>query len=390
MPDNIPLLDLRRQTAFIRPQLEAAMGRVLDHGRFILGPEVEELEDRIAVYCGTKFAISCASGSDAILLPLMALGAGPGHKVITTPYTFFATAGSIARLGATPVFVDIDPGTFNLDPAQLSRYLDGCSAPEIASIKAILPVHLFGQCAEMAAINAIAARYRIPVIEDAAQALGAKFDGRRAGALGWCAAFSTFPSKNLGGFGDGGFVTTDDGALADRLRMLRNHGSASTYYHPVVGINSRLDTLQAAILLVKLDYLDVWTAQRRANAATYRTQIERTQIERKLAGLVIPPLDSGLEHAGRLHVYNQFTIRVPDRDKVRHALAELGVASAIYYPVPLHLQECFRQLGYREGDLPRSEAAARETLSLPIEPGLNHDDIACIVDRLAQALKTDL
>jgi dTDP-4-amino-4,6-dideoxygalactose transaminase len=384
MPVNIPLLDLRRQTSAIRAQLEAAMGRVLDHGRFILGPEVEELEDRIAAYCGTKFAISCASGSDAILLPLMALGVGPGHKVVTTPYTFFATAGSIARLGATPVFVDIDPGTFNLDPAQLSQYLDGRSAPEIVAIKAILPVHLFGQCADMAAINAVAARYQIPVIEDAAQALGAEFDGRRAGALGrragalgWCAAFSTFPSKNLGGFGDGGFVTTDDGALADRLRMLRNHGSASTYYHPVVGINSRLDTLQAAVLLVKLQYLDEWTAQRRANAVTYRTQIDR-----RLAGVVIPPADS----ICRRHVYNQFTIRVPRRDEVRQSLTELGVASAIYYPLPLHLQECFRQLGYREGDLPHSEAAARETMSLPIEPGLTADDIEIVVERLAQAI----
>jgi dTDP-4-amino-4,6-dideoxygalactose transaminase len=373
----LPLLNLRRQTATIRKEIDAAIAGVLDHGQFILGPEVRLLEERIAEYCGTRFAVSCASGSDAILLPLMALGAGPGDKVVTVSYTFFATGGSIARLGATPVYLDINPDTYNLDPACLVRYLEARTPAEIRTIRAILPVHLFGQCADMSSINRIAARFEIPVIEDAAQAIGAEQAGRRAGSLGWCGAFSFFPSKNLGGFGDGGIVTTDDAALAEKLRLLRNHGSNPKYYHHVVGINSRLDTLQAAILMVKLRYLDEWGSRRRVNAAAYRDLIES-----RLGGRIGLPF----EVPGLKHVYNQFTVRLAGRDAVRERLAQLGVATEIYYPVPLHLQECFAHLGYHESSLPHSEKAARETLALPIDPGLTADEIESVADRLSLAL----
>ncbi|MEP6716484.1 MAG: DegT/DnrJ/EryC1/StrS family aminotransferase [Terriglobia bacterium] len=376
--NGIPMLDIARQTALIRPEVDAAIARVLDHGRFIMGPEVGVFEQQIAEYCGTRFAIACASGSDAILLPLAAFGIGPGDKVVTTPFSFFATAGSIARLGAEPVFLDIDPETYNLDAAQLAEYLGGQSASGVKSIKAILPVHLFGQCAQMDEIDAVANRFGIPVVEDAAQAIGAEFDGARAGSLARCAAFSFFPSKNLGGLGDGGLITTDDEELTERLRMLRNHGASSTYVHPFVGMNSRLDTLQAAVLSVKFRYLDAWTARRRANAATYRRHLREM-----LNGTIVAPA----EHPRRLHVYNQFTIRIPDRDRVRGQLASCGIATAVYYPIPLHLQDCFQHLGYREGDLPHSERAAHEVLSLPIEPGLTDDDIRIVVTKLAEALR---
>jgi dTDP-4-amino-4,6-dideoxygalactose transaminase len=372
----LPLLNLRRQTAAIRQEIDAAIAAVLDHGQFILGPEVGFLEERIARYCGTRFAVACASGSDAILLPLMALGVGPGSSVITASYTFFATGGSVSRLGAAPIYLDIDPETYNLDPACLARYLDSRTPREIRSIRAIIPVHLFGQCAAMSRINEIADRFSIPVIEDAAQAIGAEFEGQRAGSLGWCGAFSFFPSKNLGGFGDGGIITTNDSALAEKLRILRNHGAEPKYYHRVAGINSRLDSLQAAILLVKLKYLDEWTSRRRANASSYRALFES-----RLAGrLGLPREASGLKH-----VYNQFTIRLANRDAVRERLAELGVATEIYYPVPLHLQECYAALGYREGDLPHSERAARETLALPVDPGLTFEEIESVVERLSMA-----
>jgi dTDP-4-amino-4,6-dideoxygalactose transaminase len=374
----VPLLNLRRQTAAIREEIDAAIAVVVDHGQFILGPEVRLLEERIAEYCGTRFAVACASGSDAILLPLMALGVGRGSSVITTAYTFFATGGSISRLGATPVYLDIDPETYNLDPARLRMHLEKLTPEEIRSTRAIIPVHLFGQCADMRSINEIAGRFGIPVIEDAAQAIGAEFDGARAGGLGWCGAFSFFPSKNLGGFGDGGIVTTSDASLAENLRILRNHGDKPKYYHYIVGINSRLDTLQAAILLVKLRYLDEWTTRRRANAAAYRRLIEAGGFAEKVG---LPS-----EAPCRKHVYNQFTVRVTDRDRVRERLTQLGVATEIYYPVPLHLQECFAGLGYRKGDLPQCEQAAREALALPIDPGLTEDEIASVVDRLATSI----
>jgi dTDP-4-amino-4,6-dideoxygalactose transaminase len=364
---KIPLLDVRRATAAIRQELDAAIAGVLDHGQFILGPEVRTLEERMAQYCGTRFAISCASGSDALLLPLMALGVGPGDRVITTPFTFFASAGSIARLGATPVFVDIDAATFNMDPACLERSLEKSSA----GVKAIMPIHLFGQCAEMAPINEISARFGIPVIEDAAQAIGAECEGARAGSLAWCGCFSFFPTKNLGGAGDGGMITTDDETLAEKLRMLRVHGSRARYYHEWVGINSRLDSLQAAILLVKFRYLEDWTERRRSNAAVYRRRLGADE------RVVLP-----VEGLGSRHVYNQFTVRIKDRDSVRRRMADVGMGSEVYYPVPLHLQTCFANLGYREGDFPVSEAAAGEVLSLPIEEGLGAAEIERVSERL--------
>jgi len=360
---RVPLLDIPRQTAAIRGELDAAIGRVLDHGQFILGPEVRALEERVADYCGTRFAIGCASGSDALLLALMGLGIGRGDRVVTTPFTFFATAGSIHHLGAVPVFVDIDPVTFNMDPALLEDALK-------AGARAVMPVHLFGQCAEMDEINAVAARFGVPVVEDAAQAIGAEYRGRRAGSLSACGCFSFFPSKNLGGFGDGGLITTDDEVLAARLRMLRVHGSKVKYYHEAVGINSRLDTLQAAILLVKMRYLDEWTERRRANAALYRECPNS-------AAIVLPA-----ESAGIRHVYNQFTVRVAGRDELRRKLSEAGIGAEVYYPVPLHLQDCFAYLGYKTGDFPHSEAAAREVLSLPIEPGLGPAEIEAVCAQL--------
>ncbi len=374
---RIPLLNLARQTAAIRPRLDAAVARVLDHGHYILGPEVVELEKRVAACCGTQFAVSCASGTDALLLPLMAYGAGPGHKVITSPFTFFATAGSISRLGAEPVFLDIDPEPSNLDPDHLERYLVACTAEEIRQIKAIIPIHLFGQCAQMDRIMDLSVRFDIPVIEDAAQAIGAEWNHKRAGSMGHCGAFSFFPSKNLGGAGDGGIITTNDTALADQLKLLRVHGGERRYYHRFVGINSRLDTLQAALLLAKFDFLDEWTRKRIDNAVFYSEQLGALGDAR----IKLPSIDP----RGR-HVFNQYTVRVPNRDDVKSALFEAGIASEVYYPVPLHLQECFAGLNYKVGDLPVSEAAAREVLSIPVDPELTAEERIRIVSSLAAAV----
>lgn len=391
----ISLLDVKRQTASIRGEIDAAVARVLDHAQFILGPEVRELEEKIAAYCGTRYAVACASGSDAVMLPLMALGLKPGDAVVTVPFTFFATAGSMAHIGITPRFVDIDPRTFNMDPAALEKTLAGGgkgdrpssnersgdqsvpgSVPFLAGrVKAIMPVHLFGQCVDMDAINEIAGRYGIPVIEDAAQAIGAEYKGRRAGSLGWCGAFSFFPSKNLGACGDAGMITTNDEELAAKLRILRVHGTKVRYYHEVVGVNSRLDTMQAAILLVKLRYLDGWTERRRGHAGLYRQLLGD-------ADVILPQ-----EFGGR-HIYNQFTVRVADRDGVKLRLAAAGVGSEVYYPAPLHLQECFAGLGYRAGDFPVSERACREVLSLPIEDGLSGADVREVAGAVRKAINS--
>lgn len=370
---RIPMLNVARQTAAVRPQLDAAIARVLDHGFFINGPEVRELEHLFAAYCGSRFAVACASGTDAILLPLMALGAGPGDVVVTTPFTFFATAGCISRVGATPVFVDIEPGTFNMDPERLGAYLGSLEPEARGRVKAIIPVDLFGQCARLDRIGAIAAQYGIPVIEDAAQAVGAELQGRRSGSLSLCGTFSFFPAKNLGAAGDGGMMTTDDEAFAARLRILREHGGEQRYYHRMVGINSRLDTLQAAILLAKFDRLEKWTVQRQGHAEFYRSQLA------DVAQIQLPAADPDARH-----VYNQFTIRTTDRDRVQRAMDEAGVASAIYYPVPLHLQECFAGLGYKPGNLPESERAAQEVLSIPIDPDLTAEER----DRVVRAVRT--
>jgi dTDP-4-amino-4,6-dideoxygalactose transaminase len=365
---RVPLLDLKGQYAAIRAEVREAIDRVCDSQYFILGPEVTGLEEEVARFCGSKHAVGMSSGTDALLAALMALGVKAGDEVVTTTYSFFATAGVVARLGATPVFVDIDPATFNIDPAQVR-------AKVTSKAKAILPVHLYGRCADMDPILEVARERGVPVVEDAAQAIGAAdARGRKAGSMGKMGCFSFFPSKNLGGFGDGGMVVTDDGATAESLRMMRMHGMKPKYVHRVVGGNFRLDALQAAVLRVKLRHLPKWTAARRENAERYR----RLFAEAGLAGKVVLPADV----PG--HIYNQFVIRVPRRDALRKRLEENGVGSEVYYPIPLHLQECFAGLGHRKGSLPHAEKAAEETLALPIYPELTEEQQRIVAGEIAR------
>jgi dTDP-4-amino-4,6-dideoxygalactose transaminase len=347
MPMNVPLLDLKRQYRTIKGEIDNAISEVVESQVFRLGPMVEELERKIADYCGTKRAVGVASGTDAILLSLMALGVGRGDEVVTTPYTFFATAGAIARVGAVPVFVDIDPRTYNIDPEQMEAAITDRT-------RALLPVHLYGQCADMDPILDVATLHDIPVIEDAAQAIGAEYRGRRAGSMGQAGCFSFFPSKNLGAYGDGGMITTDDEELADLLISLREHGQSETYHHWTIGTNSRLDALQAAVLLVKFRYLDTWSDGRAANADYYDARFRGS-----------PVVAPGREEWSR-HIYNQYIIRVKNRDELMSCLREKGIGCAVYYPLPLHLQKCFSDLGYGAGDMPEAELAARETLSIPV------------------------
>lgn len=360
---KVPLLDLKAQYAPIRDAVREAIDRVCDSGRFVLGPEVEALEREVAAYCGVRHAVGVSSGTDALLVALMALDVGPGDDVVTTPYSFFATAGVVARLGARPVFADIRPDTFNLDPdAAVSRLTP--------KTKAVLPVHLYGRCADTASLAGAARARGIPVIEDAAQALGSvDAAGRKAGTLGAAACFSFFPTKNLGGFGDGGMVVTDDDALAKRIRRLRVHGAEPKYYHKEVGGNFRLDALQAAILRVKLPHLDGWAKGRRANAARYGELFAKAG----LSGEVTLPGDE----PG--HVYNQYVVRCRDRDRLRAHLTAEGIGTEVYYPVPLHLQECFRSGDFPEGSLPAAEAAAKESLALPVYPELAPEQLERVV-----------
>lgn len=364
----VPLIDLKAQYDALRDELRAAVDGVLESQRFILGPEVEALEEEIADYCGAAHGIGVSSGTDALLVALMALDIGAGDEVITTPFSFFATAGVIHRLGARSVFVDIDPGTFNMDPAGLEAALTPRS-------KVIMPVHLYGQVADMDPILAIADQAGLAVVEDAAQAIGADYRGRRAGTLGQLGCFSFFPTKNLGGFGDGGMVTANDAALAGRVRSLRNHGFGQKYYNLEVGGNFRLDAIQAAVLRVKLDHLESWHEARRHNAARYRTLFGEAQLATP-GGPVTLPLEVGY---GR-HIYHQFVIRCPRRDALQAYLTESGVGSAVYYPVPLHLQKCFEGLGYTGGDFPFAETSAGEVLALPIYPELSAEGAATVVD----------
>ncbi len=349
----VPLLDLKAQYSALRDEIHAAMDRVIESQHFILGPEVEALEREVAAYSHCQYGIGVSSGTDALLVALMAIDLQPGDEVITTPYTFFATAGSIVRLGGRPVFVDIDPRTYNIDPAGIETVIT-------PRTKAIMPVHLFGQMADMDPIMAIAERHGLAVIEDAAQAIGAEYKGRRAGSIGHLGCFSFFPSKNLGGFGDGGMVTTNDPALADKVKLLRGHGARPKYYHKVVGGNFRLDALQASVLRVKLTHLDEWTAARQRNAERYRQLFAAAGVD---IGL---PYDAGY---GR-HIYNQFVIRSERRDALMAHLKAHQIGTEIYYPVPMHLQECFADLGYRPGDFLASECAAKETLAIPVYPEL--------------------
>lgn len=371
---NVPLLDLRAQYATIRDEIRPVVEEVIESQQFILSDKVTTLEEEIARYCGSKYAVGVASGTDALLLALMALGTKPGDVVITTPYTFFATAGSISRLGAKPVFVDIEPDTYNISSEKVSECLS--RLPGTTKIKAIIPVHLYGQCADMEPLLALARSREIPVVEDAAQAIGSRYKARRAGSMGEMGCFSFFPSKNLGGFGDGGMITTDRADLAEMLRILRVHGSKPKYFHKVIGCNSRLDSLQAAVLSVKLRHLDAWTAKRRENAAYYRAQFEKHGLTRFIT---LPAC-----RKENFHIYNQFVIRCPQRDELQAFLAREEIGSEIYYPIPLHLQECYRDLGHKEGDFPESEKAARETLALPIYPELTAEQKDYVVDKIRE------
>lgn len=358
---TVPLLDLKAQYRTIREDVLAALERVLDSQHFVLGDEVKQLEADVAAYCDVKHAIGCASGSDALLLALMALGIGPGDKVLTSPYTFFATVSAITRVGATPVFADIEPDTFNLDVTKAIAMLDADSG-----IRAIIPVHLFGACADMDPLLSAAGRKGIAVVEDAAQSIGSTYKNRRAGSMGEIGCFSFFPSKNLGAFGDGGMLSTSDDALTEKLKMLRIHGAKKKYYHEWIGINSRLDALQAAVLRAKLPHLDGWTEGRQRNADLYRQTIAELGIPVKVP--VVKPYQTR-------HIYNQFVILAPRRNELQAYLKAQGIGTEVYYPVPMHLQKCFSHLGYRAGDFPVSERLANESLALPVYPELAPDDI---------------
>lgn len=369
----IPILDLKAHHTPLRGEILAAIEKVLDSNAFILGSAVQELEEQIASYCQCRHAIGVSSGTDALLVALMALDLKPGDEVITTPYSFFATAGCVARLGGIPVMVDIDPVSFNIAPERIEAKIT-------SKTKAIIPVHLYGQAADMDPIMEIAKRHGLPVIEDGAQAIGADYkDGRRACSIGTMGCLSFFPSKNLGALGDGGMVTTNDDSLAEKLKVLRVHGSKPKYYHKLIGGNFRLDSMQAAVLSVKLKYLDQWTAKRQRNAQLYTDLFRKTDLIS--SGKVILPkavyLESGVGH---YHIYNQFVIRVQERDNLRTYLQkEKGIGTEIYYPVPFHLQECFAYLGLKRGAFPESEQAADTTLALPIFPELTDSQISEVV-----------
>ena len=371
---KVPLLDLKAQYATLRDEITAVTQDVYESQYFILGPQVEKLESEIASYCSTEHALGVSSGSDALLICLMAADIGPGDSVITTPYTFFATAGAIARTGARPVFVDIEPDTYNISPQKIADTLDAMSTEEQESVKAIIPVHLYGQCADMDPIIEIAAQYGLVIIEDAAQAIGAEYKGRRAGSMGDFGCFSFFPSKNLGAFGDGGIVTTGSRDSYDRLNILRVHGSRPKYYHKFIGGNFRLDALQAAIVSVKLKHLDSWSEARQANASRYRNLFAESNLD----DLQLP-----VEVQNR-HIYNQFVVKMPGRrDDLRGYLQDAGIGTEVYYPVPLHLQQCFDYLTYQKGDFPVAEEAAEHTLALPIYPELTNDQQAYVVEKIA-------
>lgn len=374
----IPFLDLKAQYDSIREEIDGAVARVFQSQRFVLGPEVEMLEKELAEFCQSGYSVGVSSGTDALLVSLMALGVGPGDEVITTPYTFFATAGSIWRLGAKPVFVDIDPSTCNLRPEAVEEAVSDRTA-------AIIPVHLFGQMVDLDPLMQVAEEHALPVIEDAAQSIGAEYKGRRAGSIGRIGCFSFFPSKNLGAAGEGGLVTTSDARLANTVRMLRDHGHSSRYVNALVGGNFRLDALQAAVLRVKLRHLSRWTLARQASAAVYREQLQ------KCPSQAVQPLG---QSAHTRNVYNQFVVRVRDsrkrtkprqgslRDRLLTHLRNSGIGCEVYYPVPVHLQECFTSLGYRAGDFPASEEAARETLALPIFPEITREQIRQVVETI--------
>lgn len=366
---RVPLLDLRAQFKQIREPALAEIARLCESQELVLGPTVKQFEEAAAAYCQARYAIGCASGSDALTLALMAYEIGPGDQVLTVPFTFFATAGAISQLGATPVFVDVEPDTFNIDVTKAIQALDSQQR-----IRAILPVHLYGACADMDPLCAAAQERGIPVIEDAAQSIGATYKGRAAGSIGEIGCFSFYPTKNLGAFGDAGMLTTNDDALAEKLAALRVHGSKQRYYHEWVGINSRLDAIQAAVLKVKLPYLDSWTAARQAHAALYTRLFAQAGVPVKV--------QTPAPYQTR-HIYNQFVITCERRNELRAWLSENQIGSEIYYPLSLHLQTCFAALGYKPGDFPVSEALTESVLALPVYPELEPEDIEYVVDRIA-------
>ena len=365
---NVPLLDLKAQYATIKAEVDAAIAEVMESQHFILGPMVERCEKAIASYSGSAHGVGVSSGSDALLACLMAEGIGPGDEVITTPYTFFATAGAIARVGATPIFVDIDPSTYNLDTALIASRVT-------SRTRAIIPVHLYGQMADMNGVMRVAEQHGLVVIEDAAQAIGAAHQGRRAGSIGHYGCFSFFPSKNLGAAGDGGLIVTNDAQRAEKLKCLRAHGSKPKYHHKQIGGNFRLDAIQAAVVTAKLPHLDDWTAARQRNAAQY---------DRLFAGAGVA---IGLPRvATDRHIFNQYVIRVPQRDRLQQDLQKRGVGTEVYYPIPMHLQECFKYLGHTTGAFPLSEKAATETLALPIHPELTDEQARYVVECVAECV----
>ncbi len=364
---KVPFLDLKRQYSAIKKEIDEAVFSVLSNTKFILGPEVKGFEEEVAAYCGTKFAIGVASGTDALLLSLRACGVKPGDEVITSSFSFFASAGVISRLGADPVFVDIDAETYNIDPSRIEEKIS-------PKTKAIMPVHLFGQCADMDPLMDVARRHNLKVVEDAAQSIGAKYKGKNAGTMGDFGCFSFFPSKNLGGAGDGGMVVTNDPDMAEMIRILRVHGSKPKYYHSIIGYNSRLDTIQAAILGVKLEYLDEWSKKRRKHAEVYNSAFKDLDL--------ITPKEESFSY----HIYNQYTIAVKKRDELRKYLKEREIGHDSYYPVPLHLQECYKFLGYKKGDLPVSEKKAEEVVSIPIYPELTQEEQEYVISTIKEFL----
>ncbi|MGC2694960.1 MAG: DegT/DnrJ/EryC1/StrS family aminotransferase [Candidatus Angelobacter sp.] len=376
---QVPMLDLSRQYASIRNEVLTAITRVCDSQRYILGDEVAAFEREFAPHCGALEAVGCASGTDGLWLALAGAGIGHGDNVITTPFSFFATASSILRAGAKPIFADIDPETLNLDPAAVEQRLSAHST----RAGAIMPVHLYGQCADMDGFDRLASEFKLHIIEDAAQAVGATWNGRRAGSLGTAAAFSFYPTKNLSAFGDAGAVTTNDGSVAEHVRSLRNHGGKQRYYHDEIGANSRLDSIQAAVLRVKMPHLQKWNEVRHERARAYGRLLTGAGLTR-IGANATPPVVLLKTLPGAHHIYHQYVIRVRDRDKLRAFLSEHGVGSEIYYPIPLHLQKCFAYLGYSPGNLPEAERAALDVLALPMFPELEEDEQRYVVESIAE------
>ena len=374
---SVPLLDLHRQYQGIRDEILAAIERVCSSQQFVLGPEVDALEKEVADYIGTAYAVGCASGTDSLWLCLAAAGVGQADRVITTPFSFFASASSIVRSGAQPIFVDIDPETLNLDAPKVRSALESARHGERSKVKALLPVHLYGQCADMTAFEQIASEYGLVLIEDAAQAIGAKWDGKSAGSIGLVAAFSFYPTKNLSAYGDAGIVATNNAGIAAHVRRLRNHGSPERYLHTEFGWNARMDAIQAAVLRVKLKRIDQWNRNRQKHAETYHRLLQR-------AGLFEGPVRALKTSPHAFHVSHQYVIRSLKRDKLRAFLKSRGIATEVYYPIPLHLQPVFSYLGYKEGDLPEAEHASKEVLALPMFPELTEAEIELVVAAIAE------